>query len=385
MPHSSRGWFLHVATPDQNGQRGQLVQEDFELSGLAGDEVLAEPLFGCWEGNMEHALSRRPIDICRARGEERVIVGNAGVVRVAAVGAAVRGLKPGQNAITCGTSVTDRFGYPERMLAYDAPGTMGCLATRIKIRERELIPVPVGTKYSLAQWAAFSVRYVTAWSNMELALGTFRLLVGDDEFPHPHVWGWGGGTTLAQLELAKRWGCCTVMLSGHPPHLEQIRKAGITAIDRRPFGQLFFDDKLYAEDSSFRRAYAQAERLFLREVEERTGGERVQIFVDYIGSPVFRVTSKALSRQGIITTAGWKEGMNITYLRAVECIERHQLIHTHYARHSQVVAAVAYAEEHGWMPQVDERIHSFDEIPQLADMFHRGEVGYFPVYSVNAS
>ena len=384
MPHSSKGWFLHVSAPDQNGQRGHLVQEDFEVSDLAPDEVLAEPLFGCWEGNMEHSLSRRPIDICRARGEQRVILGNAGVVRVAAVGAEVRSLKPGQNAIIFASSVVDRFGYPERMLAYDAPGTMGCMATRIKIKERELVPVPAGTRYSLAQWAAFSVRYITAWSNMELALGTFRLLVGVDEFPNPHVWGWGGGTTLAQLQLAQRQGCRAVMLSGHSPHLEQIRRAGITALDRRPFGQLFFDEKLYAEDSSFRRAYAQAERLFLREVDERTGGERVQIFADYIGSPVFRATSKALSRQGIITTAGWKEGMNITYLRAVECIERHQLIHTHYARYSQALAAVAYGEEHGWMPEVDERIHGFDEIPQLADSFRRGEGGYFPVYSVNA-
>src|SRR5260370_7884258 len=254
MPYSSKGWFLHAATPDQNGQRGQLVKEDFELPDLAEDEVLAEPLFGGWEGNGEHALSRRHIDICGPRGEGRVILGNSGVVRVEAVGAGVRGLKPGQNAIPCGGSVLDRFGYPERMLAYDAPGTMGCLATRIKIKGCELLPVPAGTRYSLAQWAAFTVRYVTAWSNMELALGTFRLLVGVDEFPNPHVWGWGGGTTLAQLQLAQRWGCRTVMLSGHPPHLEQIRKAGITPVDRRPFGHLFFAANRYPENTSFRPA-----------------------------------------------------------------------------------------------------------------------------------
>jgi NADPH:quinone reductase-like Zn-dependent oxidoreductase len=317
------------------------------------------------------------------RGEERVIPGHAGVVRVAAVGEHVSGLKPGQNAIIFPSSVVDRFGYPERMFAYDASGTMGCLATRIKMKERELVPVPKETRYSLAQWAAFSVRYITAWANWELAFGTFRLLVGADEFPHPNVWGWGGGTTLAELELAQRQGCRTVMLSGHDPHLEQIRKAGIKAVDRRAFGQLFFEEKRYAEDSSFRRAYAQAERLFLREVADQTGGEKVQIFVDYIGSPLFRATSKALSRQGIITTAGWKEGMNITYLRSLECIERHQLIHTHYARYAQGLAAVAYGEEHGWMPEVDKCIHSFEEIPQLADSFRRGEVGYFPIYSVN--
>src|SRR5260370_18477684 len=134
MPYSSKGWFLHAATPDQNGQRGQLVKEDFELRDLAEDEVLAEPLFGCWEGNMEHALSRRPIDICGPRGEERVILGNSGVVRVAAVGAGVRGLKPGQNAITCGGAVRSPFCFSLRLFTFDWPGTVGFLAARLYIK-----------------------------------------------------------------------------------------------------------------------------------------------------------------------------------------------------------------------------------------------------------
>lgn len=383
MTISSTGWFLHVATPDTVGQPGELVRQEFELDDVAPDEVLAEPLYGSWEGNMEHALSRRPIDICRMRGEERVVVGNAGVVRVAAVGDDVHGLRPGQHAIVFASSVIDRFGYPERMLAYDAPGTMGCLATRIKLKARELVPVPDGTRHSLAQWAAFSVRYITAWSNWELAYGTFRLLVGADELPDPHVWGWSGGTTLATLDLARRQGCHTVMLSGSDAHLEQIRRTGVTPLDRRKFGEILFDEKRYAEDPAFRRAYTQAERAFLLEVAERTGGGNVQVFVDYLGSPVFRATSKALGRQGVITTAGWKEGMSLTYLRSVECIGRHQFIHTHYARYTQGLAAVAYGEEHGWMPEIDERIYSFDEVPELAARFRRGETGFFPIYSVN--
>lgn len=383
MKSSSTGWFLHVATSDTVGQPAELVRQDFELDDVAGDEVLAEPLYGCWEGNMEHALSRRPIDICRIRGEERVVIGNAGVVRIVAAGDDVRHLKPNQHAIVFASSVIDRFGYPKLMLAYDAPGTMGCLATRIKLKARELVPVPEGTRHSLAQWAAFSVRYITAWSNWELAYGTFRLLVGLDEFPDPHVWGWSGGTTLAELDLARRQGCRAVMISGSDAHLEQIRRTGVTPLDRRIFGEILFDEKRYAEDGAFRRAYAQAERAFLLEVAERTGGENVQIFVDYLGSPLFRATSKALGREGVITTAGWKEGMAITYLRSIECIGRHQFIHTHYARYPQALAAVAYGEEHGWMPEIDERIFSFDEIPELAASFHRGETGFFPVYSVN--
>lgn len=383
MKYSSTGWFLHVATSDMVGQPGELVRQDFELDDLAGDEVLVEPLYGCWEGNMDHALSRRPVDICRVRGEERVVVGNAGVVRIVATGNDVRNLQPKQHAIVFASSVIDRFGYPKLMLAYDAPGTMGCLASRIKLKAHELVPVPEGTRHSLAQWAAFSVRYITAWSNWELAYGTFRLLVGHHEFPDPHVWGWSGGTTLAELDLARRQGCRTVMISGSDAHLEQIRRTGVTPLDRRKFGEILFDEKRYAEDGAFRRAYAQAERAFLLQVAERTGGENVQIFVDYLGSPLFRATSKALGREGVITTAGWKEGMAITYLRSVECIGRHQFVHTHYARYSQGLAGVAYGEEHGWMPEIDERIYSFDEIPELAARFRCGETGFFPIYSVN--
>lgn len=383
MAISSQGWFLHVAAPELIGQRGALVLENFELPEIAADEVLAQPVYGCWEGNMEHSVSRRPIDICRMRGEERVIIGNAGVVRIEAVGSHVRSLTPGQHAILFPSSVVDRFGYPERMLAYDAPGTMGCLATWIKLKERELVPVPANTRHSLAQWAAFSVRYVTAWSNWELALGTFRLLVSAEDLANPHVWGWGGGTTLAQLELARRQGCRVVMISGNDTHIQEIQAAGITALDRRRFPELMFDERRYAEDSAYRPAYAESEQRFLREVASRTEGEYVHIFVDYVGSPLFRAAVKSLSREGVITTAGWKEGMNIKYVRSVECIGRHQFIHTHYARQSQALAAVAYAEAHGWMPAIDGRIYGFHEIPELADNFRRGKCGYFPVYSVN--
>jgi len=384
MATSSNGWFLYAAGPSEVGTRGRLIREDFEIGGITSEEVLVEPIYGCWEGNMEHSISRRPVDVCRQRDEDRVVIGNAGVVRIVEVGADVENLRPGQNGVVFSSSVIDSFGYPEKMLAYDAPNTMGCLATRIKLKGRELVPVPENTRYSLAQWAAFSVRYITAWSNWELAYGTFRLLIGEDELPSPHVWGWGGGTTMAELDLARRQGCQTVMLSGNDERLERIRKTGVTAVDRREFGEaLLFDEKRFSEDTDYRLAYAKAERAFLQDVSNRTDGNKVQIFMDYIGLPVFRATSKALSRQGIITTAGWKEGMNITYLRAVECIGRHQLIHTHYARYSQAVAAVEFGEEHGWMPEVDERIYSFDEVPELADKFSKGEVGFFPVYSIN--
>ena len=40
---------------------------------------------------------------------------------------------------------------------------------------------------------------MTAWSNWELAYGTLRLLLNENDLPHPQVWGWGGGVTLGEL------------------------------------------------------------------------------------------------------------------------------------------------------------------------------------------
>src|SRR5690606_27029083 len=223
----------------------------------------------------------------------RVILGNAGVLRVVKVGSQVTHVHPGQDAILFGNSGRDRFGYPSKMFGYDAAGTMGCLARRIKLKGRELIPVPKDSRHSLQQWAAFSVRYITAWSNWRLALGTFRLQVGYEEFPVPNVWGWGGGTTLAELDLARREGCRTVMLSGNAQRLAEIEACGITAVDRSRFGHLAFDEKRYATEGAYRRSYNEAEGKFLAEVKKRTDDEMVQVFVDHIGASVQRASLKA--------------------------------------------------------------------------------------------
>lgn len=376
-------WFLYAGARSGTSQSSGLVRETFEVDPPGQNEVIAEPLFGSWEGNMRHALARSPIDVCRFRREERVVLGNAGVVRVLECGRDVTSLKPGQFAVLFGGCEPDAHDYPQKMLAYDAAQTMGCLATRIKLNERNLIVLPNATIDSLPRWAAFSVRYITAWSNLALALKLYRLMVPDSKDPSPNVWGWGGGTALAELELARRFGCRAVMLSGNARRQETIRRSGVTPLDRSTFGDLTFDHARAISDVDYRRAYTRAETQFLRAVDELTEGRRVQVFVDNIGTPVFRSTMRALSREGIITTAGWKEGMELTYLRAATCVDRQQFIHTHYARFDEAEDAVRYAERNDWLPQIDGPIYSFDDVPALARDFDAGTVGMFPIYEVN--
>jgi NADPH:quinone reductase-like Zn-dependent oxidoreductase len=380
----AEGWFIHAAPTGSPRGRASLVRESFEVGALEDGEVLAAPLFGAWEGNMAHSLARRPIDICRFRDEERVIIGNAGVVEIVDAGRC-KSLRAGQKALVfCGAD-PDPHGYPTTILGYDARGTTGCLATLIKIKERNLIALPESTRHPPARWAAFSLRYITAWSNWRVALGTYRLLVPESQDPSPNVWGWGGGATLAELDLARRQGCSVTMLSGTDRHLETIRNTGVMAIDRRAFPDISVDDERFTKDVAYRGAYARSERLFVAAVQERTAGRGAQIFVDYIGTPVLRATTRALSRNGIIATAGWKEGMQIAYLRAQACIGRQQHINTHYASYDEGVAAVQYAEENGWLPLLDGPTYPFDQIDQLATDFDAGKTSMFPVYAINTS
>jgi NADPH:quinone reductase-like Zn-dependent oxidoreductase len=393
MTERTEAWLLHAGA---TGTAGELVLDTITLPELADDRLLVEPLFGCWGGNMTHALQRSPIDVCRQRGEPWVVLGNAAVVRDLAVGpgaraprpvgAPVRGpdpadLRPGRLAMLFSTAEADRYGYTLKALAYDAPGTMGCLARRMVVRAHELLPLPEPTAHALPRWSAFSGSSITAWSNWELAHGVLRLLLDRDELPAPHVWGWGGGTTLAELDLAARHGCRTIQLSADPGRRAATARAGVTPLARDR--ALSFDETRFAGDLPYRRAYLEAEARFLADVARITDGEGVHIFVDYLGQPVHRATLKALARQGVITSAGWKLGMQLSCFRAAECIQRRQHIHTHYARYPQGLAARDYAEATGWLPEVDPEVFGFEQIPELARRYAAGELGFYPIFTPN--
>lgn len=363
---------------------GELKREPFIFEYSAESEVLAEPIYGCWEGNMSHAIERQPVDICRQRREDKIIIGNAGVVRILNPGPS-KFLKEGDLCLYSPIGSTDQFGYLMRVAAYDMPNTMGLLARQIKLGENQAVPLPRNTRYSVKQWAGFSLRYPTAWANWKLAYGCWRLQMPEDLLPIPYVWGWGGGVSLAMLTLAKFFGCKAAMVASTDDRLALIREMGIKDIDRRSFLNLAFDAKKYKTDSDYKRSYLRAERTFLDIVRQETEGLGVSIFMDNIGLPVFRPTLKALGRQGVLTSVGWKRGMELTVVRATECISHHAHVFTHGARFSEGIASIEFAEQTGWLPPVNGEIYNWDNIPQLAHDFAKDKTGgYFPLYSVNS-
>lgn len=380
--HTTEAWVIDEGAAG-GPQPAQLRKERFGFAEPGEHDVLVEPIYGSWEANMSHAIERRPIDVCRTRNEPRVVLGNAGVVRVLRPGAAVGHVREGELCMFFGAGRLDRFGYMELAHAYDAPGTVGLLARQTRVSGANLFPLPADSRFSAAQWAAFSLRYMTAWSNWRVALGALRLQLSEQDLPAPHVWGWGGGSTLAELELARRAGCQAVLVTSSPTRPE-VAAAGVETVDRRELGDIQFDPARYGRDKVYAASYREAEARLLAIVAERTRGLGVSIFVDYIGTPVARVTLKALGRQGVLATAGWKLGMDTSSVRAIECTRRHVHVHTHYARHGEAPDAIAYAERTGWMPSHLGRIYGWDEVPELARDYGAGRIeSYFPLFAVN--
>ena len=64
---------------------GQLEKATLTLPPLPDNHVLVETLYGSWEGDQTHALERDPIKL-RRLGQDCIVLGNSGVVRVLSVG-----------------------------------------------------------------------------------------------------------------------------------------------------------------------------------------------------------------------------------------------------------------------------------------------------------
>jgi NADPH:quinone reductase-like Zn-dependent oxidoreductase len=372
-------WILHRGPePGSHPVRGALQREELSFPEPEDDEALVEPLVASWEANLDHAISRQPIDVCRQRHENQAVLGNLGVVRV--LRPARDGSSPpeGTVCLVMPFAKRDRDGYAELIYAYDAPHTIGLLAKRTKLRADMLLPVPAGTKYSLPQWAVYA-RYFTAWDNWRVARACWAIQMERNPPADNLVFGWGGGVTFAELALAQRAGFRVAMAASTDTRIVSLGKHGIAAVDRRRFPSL-------AAGTGDDQSHRASENAFLATIRELSDGRGVAIFIDNIGAPLYRTTLKALARQGVLATVGWKHGMLTSILRANECIKRHLHVHTHVWRYEDCPRIRDYMERTGWLPDADSVTrYTFDEVPELTADYSEGKIeSYFPVLEVNA-
>lgn len=389
--YSADSWVLRSGSlaGETDGDRGRALQRDhFSFGPLEEGEALVEPILGSWEANIDHALARSPIDVCSTRGEDAIVLGNLGVVRVLKLGMSTgsrdRAVREGDLCLLMPFGVCDRYGYAELVHGYDAPLTIGLLAKRSKMSARILLPIPRDTRYSLARWATYG-RYFTAWDNWHKASACWRTQVPDDDPADHLVFGWGGGVALAELTLARRAGFRVAMTAGSDERIALLRENGIVPVDRRHFPDLSVSPRQAGPDRERQARHHASTAQFQGVIDDLSDGRGVAIFVDNIGEPLYKATVRALAREGVITTCGWKAGMRISQLRGAECINRHIHVNTHVWRLPDSPVIRDFQDSAGWIaPEGCTVLYDFDHVPQLADDYANGRIGsYFPLYQVN--
>lgn len=129
--------------------------------------------------------------------------------------------------------------------------------------------------------AAFGLTHLTAWrmliSKAQLQCGQTVLITGI-----------GGGVALASLNIAKHFGCKTIVTSRHQTKLDQAAKLGAT--------HCILDT---GEDWS-------------REVRSLTAKQGANICADSVGKAIHMSCIKSLARGGIFVTCGCTSGPNAT-------------------------------------------------------------------------
>jgi NADPH:quinone reductase-like Zn-dependent oxidoreductase len=383
---STEAWVIHAGPPKRKQDEpvpAALRLEKVTFPDLGDGDALVEPVYGSWEANMDHALRRDPVDVCRQRGEDKIIIGNGAVVRVLRPGAAVTNVREGDLCLVIALGTADRYGYGLLVRGYDQPGSHGVLARRLPWPADLLLPLPAGTRYSPLQWAASYLRYFTAWDNWKVAEACWRAQMPEDD-EQPLVFGWGGGVVLGELELAKRAGFAVAMASSNRKRLDDIASRGITPVDRRLFPDLACSEEA-RRSPVVKQRYLLSEKAFLNEIKAISHGRGASIVLDNIGGDIYRATMRSLARQGVISTVGWKLGMKLWNVRATECIQRHIHVHTHGWRFFDSPVIRDFMAETNWIPGVDaDQVYPFEQIPQLADDYSRGVLdSYFPTYQIN--
>ena len=78
------------------------------------------------------------------------------------------------------------------------------LARQTKMHQKQLIPIPKNTTWPLEQWAAFSLRYVTAWSGPRARVTSCALRLGAPAYPGDTLAFTGAVTADEVVEGSRR-------------------------------------------------------------------------------------------------------------------------------------------------------------------------------------
>ena len=344
----------------------RVVQLDqLELRPLGPGDVHLRILAASGEHNVDHAALADTVNIAEARGG-KMYPGNSAVGEVLRVGSAVTRFQPGDIAITHCNGEPDRFGYPQRIWAYDMDESIGWYAEEAMVGEWQLIPAPLDCGLSLWEIAALPLRAPTAYHLWRRGLGIFRLKVPREQLATLNVLGFGGGVSELFLMLARHEGHNAWFCSGNAERRSALEKLGIQGIDQQAFHR-------FADDSDV--------RAFRSEVRTLTGGQDMHIVCDMLRGPVFGAGLAVQARQGVNVSAGWQLSQRIKYNSPLMSVKQITIDHMHY---ETIAGCNAATELYGrvFKPTVHREIYAFEDLPRAMHEMHANTQTGIPIIRV---
>jgi NADPH:quinone reductase-like Zn-dependent oxidoreductase len=217
------------------------------------------------------------------------ILGADGAGVVAAVGADVRSVRPGDRVMinpgipdyTC--DYCRRGEHPlcvnYRLLGEHLPGT---LAQVIVVPEQNVATIPtLSPPLSWAEAAGFSLVTLTAW---RMVVTRAAVRPGETVL----IWGIGGGVALAALRIAKLRGARVIVTSSRDAKLREAERLGADV------------------------ALNHTARKISQEVRALTGKRGADVVVDTVGEATWEESSRALGRGGRLVSCGATSGPQVT-------------------------------------------------------------------------
>jgi crotonyl-CoA reductase len=339
--------------------------DELELRPMGPDDVHLRILAAPGEHNVDHAVLADTVNIAEARGG-KIYPGNAAVGEVLRVGANVTRFRPGDIAITHCNGEPDRFGYPQRIWAYDMEDSVGWYAEEAVVGEWQLIPAPLDCGLSLWEIAALPLRAPTAYHLWRRALGIFRLKVSQERLATLNVLSFGGGVGELFLMLAKHEGHNAWFCSGSPERRSALEKLGIQGIDQQAYHR-------FASDADV--------RAFRSEVRRLTGGQDMHIVCDMLRGPVFPAGLAVAARQGVNVSAGWQLSQHVTYNSTLMSVKQVTIDHMHY---ETIPGCGAATELYGrvFKPTLHREIYAFEDLPRAMHEMHANTQTGIPIIRV---
>jgi NADPH:quinone reductase-like Zn-dependent oxidoreductase len=336
--------------------------DDLELREVGPTDVHIRIVAASAEHNIDHAATADTVNITDARGG-KMYPGNSAMGEVLAVGDLVTKFKPGDIVITHCNGGPDKFGFPLRIWAYDAPDSIGWYAEEAVVGEWQLIPAPLDSGLSVWEIAALPLRAPTAYHLWRRALGIYRLKVPREYQGKLNVLSFGGGVGELFLQLAKAEGHNAYFCAGSKERRDALEQFGIVGIDQKQFNRFAGKDDVKA---------------FRKHVSELTGGDDMHIVCDMLRGPVFGAGLAVAARQGVNVSAGWQLSQVVEYNSTLMSVKQVTIDHTHY---ETVIGCAAATELYGsvFKPTVHKEIYAFEDVPRAFHEMHENTQTGIPI------